>query len=436
MSARYRTSVWFLVLILLVPGLASAIKKGRLIGIVLDLEGQPIEGVSITATSAEVPGFREDKVTDKKGVFKLDFEEINVVYEYRFDKVGYQTLKAEQTWTKEGSARHKFIMSPGEATLVEDLASASKSTPVPESMLPPAIKAFNAGAAAFKAQDYPAAIASFEEALGHDPELRQAWSALSVAQLESRQYQAAAETADKAIALGASDLLVLRTRWEAYRNLGDEAKTAEAQKAVEEAGIAAEEAKRVFNEAVALVKADDHEAAFAKFKEASQLAPDLQDAVLGMATTALKIQQYDEARAAAKALLEYDPQHAEALRVRYNASLELVDKVGSDPAAEQEVFEALVGLAPFEPETAQTGLRQLALVAYDANDMELGKERFGALLEIDSGCAECLYYLGLIGVGEEAHDDARRHFERFLQLAPDDAKAGDVRGFLEYLPSP
>ncbi len=434
MGTRHRTSVWLLILILAIPGLASAVRKGRLIGMVLDPEGHPIEGVTVTATSEEVTGFKEVEVTDKKGVFKVDFEEINVVYHYRFDKVGYQTLKAEQTWRKDGSARHKFTMSPGESTLVENLAS--KLTPEQASKLPPAVQAYNAGAAAFEANDTATAIARFEEALGHDPNLRQAWAALSVAHLDHGQYQAAVEAAEKAIALGATDQLVLRTRWEAYRNLGDEAKTAEAQAAVEQAGILAEEAKRIFNEAVGLVKADDHEAAFSKFKEASELDANLQEAILGMATTGLRTERYEEATAAAKSLLMDDPRNEQALRVRYNASLKLVELAASDAAAEKELVGALLGLAPIEPEVARTGLRQLALRAYDAQETERAKEHFGKLLEIDPGRAECHYYLGLLNVGEETSNEARRHFERFLQLAPDDAKAGEVRDFLEYLPSP
>ncbi len=419
MHKKHRASVWLLVLMVLVPSLASAVKKGRLIGKVVDSDGNPIEGVNVTATSEEVPGFNEVEVTDKKGVFKLDFEELDVVYLYRFDKVGYQTLKTEQTWRKDGTARHTFAMTPGESVAVSDRPPASKSAP--------AVEAFNAGAAALKAGDAPAAIAGFEAALTHDPELRQGWAALSAARLQARQYQAAAEAAEKAIALGAAGQMVLRTRWEAYRNLGDEAKTAEAQAAVEQAGIAAEEAKRVFNEAVRLGKADDHEAAFAKFKEASELDPSLQEAMLGVATTALQIERYEEAMAAAEALMKDDPQNETAMRVRYNASLKLAD--------DDLIVAALVGLAPIQPETARTGLEQLALKAYDANDTVRVKERFGKLLEIDSGCTECHYYLGLTNVGEEAHDEARHHFERFLQLAPDDPKAGEVRDFLEYLPS-
>ena len=81
MFRAHRTSLWLLVLILVVPDLASA-RKGRLIGIVIDPDGNPLEGVKATATSDQVPGFNEVEVTDKKGVFKVDFNEINVVYKY------------------------------------------------------------------------------------------------------------------------------------------------------------------------------------------------------------------------------------------------------------------------------------------------------------------------------------------------------------------
>ena len=420
MHANHRASLWVLALTLLVPGLASAIDKGRLIGTVLDAEGKRIEGVIVTITSPEVPGFKEVEVTDKKGVFKVDFEVINVVYHYQFDKVGYQTLKAEQTWKKEGTARHKFEMQPGESTLTEALS--------PGARLNPAFEAFTAGAAAFDAGEYSRAISSFEEALKHDPELRQAWSALSMARLELEQYEAAAEAAEKAIAMGASDQGVLRTRWEAYRQLGDETKAAEALAAAEQAGNMAEEAKRVFNEAVGFVKADDHEAAFAKFKEASQLDPNLEPAVLGVATTAFQTGRYAEAMEAAEAILENDPGNEPALRVRYNAALQRAD--------EDLIFDALLELAPFEAEVASQGLWNLALAAYDANDSARAKQRFGDLLELDPERAGCHYYLGLLNVSQGANDEARHHFERFLQMAPDHADAASVRDFLEHLGTP
>ena len=419
MHAIRRVSAWSLVLILLLPGVAAAIDKGRLIGTVLDPEGNRIEGVTVTVTSPEVPGFKEVEVTDKKGVFKVDFEVINVVYHYQFDKVGYATLKAEQTWRKDGTARHKFEMQRGESALVGDVP--------PSARLDPPVEAFRAGAAAYEAGEYTKAVASFEEALGLDPDLLQAWSALSLARLELGQYEAAAAAAEKAVELGATDQTTLRARWEAYRQLGDEAKTAEALAAAEQAGNMAEEAKRVFNEAVGFVKTDDHEAAFAKFKEASELDPSLEPAIRGVATTALQTGRYAEAIEAAKALLANDPGNEQALRVRYNAALKLED--------EDRIFDALVGLAPFERELARSGLWNLSLAAYDANDPERAKDRFGRLLSVDSGRTECHYYLGLLNVGQD-DEEARRHFERFLEMAPDHREAANARDFLEYLPKP
>ncbi len=422
MSTSTRTIACLLSLLLAIPALA-AIEKPRLIGKVVDQDGKPIQGVTVTATSEEVPGFREVEVTDKKGIFKIDFREVEVVYLYRFDKVGYQTVKTEQTWRKDkGTARHTFTMPPGEsaAAAVGDLPVASMSAP--------AVEAYNAGAAAFKAGDAQAAITRLEEALKHDPELRQAWAVLGLARLQAKQYQAAAEATEKAIALGATDQGVLRTRWEAYRNLGDEAKTAEALAAVEQAGIAAEEAKRVFNEAVRASRADDRETAVAKFEEASERDPELRQAVLGMAPAARAAERYPAAIEAAKDLLEDDPQNEQAMRVRYNAALKLAD--------ESLIFDALLSLAPIEPEAARNGLWTLAIKAFEVEeDMELAKDRFGRIAEAVPSLPQSIYHLGLIEVRAGAQVEARRHFERFLEVAPDDPEAGNARDFLSYLPA-
>jgi len=128
MSKTQRTIVWFLILIVAVPGLVSAARKGRLVGRVVDPEGAPVEGVAVTATSAEVPEFNEVRTTDKKGVFIVDFETINVTYHYRFEKAGYQTFESDQAWSLEGTERYDFVMHPGQAAVV-DLVPNSSSEP-------------------------------------------------------------------------------------------------------------------------------------------------------------------------------------------------------------------------------------------------------------------------------------------------------------------
>ena len=417
MNTKQRTIIWFLVVILTVPALTFAIRKGRLVGRVVDPEGNPIPGVTVTATSPDIPDFSEVETTDKKGVFKVDFDTLDVTYQYRFEKAGYQTVEADQHWSLASTGRHDFVMRPGETPTVDGIPPTSTSHP--------AISAFNSGVAAFKARDYATAEAKFEEAVGHDPNLRQGWGALSTVRLEQGKYQKAAEAAEKAIALGSTDVMVLRTRWEAYRYLGDEAKAAEAQEDLERTGRLTEEAKKVYNEGIGLLKAGDEEGAYAKFQEAVEFDANLREAQFAVATTALKVGHDAEAAAAAKAILDENPQDAEAIGIRYNAALKLGD--------EAMLIDALVGLAAVEPEVARDGLWKLALAAYDVDDMARATERFGKVLEVHPDNARAHYYLGLIYVGEGANEEAQHHLQRFLELTPDDPDAATASDLVAYL---
>ena len=418
MNRLQRSIVLFAILLIMAPGMASAVRKGRLIGRVVDPEGSPVSGVTVTATSDQVHGgFLEILTTDKKGVFKVDFETINVVYKYKFEKVGYVTVQTEQNWRKDGTARHDFIIYPGESPKMDGAPPPTTSSP--------AIAAFNSGVALYEAKDYAAAEKKFEEAVKHDPELRQAWGALSVVNLAQEKYQEAADAADKAVALGSMEELVLRTRWDAYRNLGNEEKTADARADLEAAGKLAEEAKRIYNEGVKLVKKGDNEGAFAKFQEAADIDPTLRVAVLALATAGLKVDRYQAAYDATEIILETDPENAEALRLRYNASLGIGD--------ENMIVTALVGIAPIEPEVARESLWRLALSAYDANDMARAKRLFVKVIEVDPGRARAYYYLGLICVSDEANEEAKGYLARFVELAPEDPDAATATELVSFL---
>ena len=417
MTTEHRRIAWLLVLILTVPGLASAVMQGRLIGKVVGPEGRPIPGVRVTTTCAEIPDFKEVTTTNDKGIFKVDFERVDIVYRYEFEKAGHVTLKIEQNWTLEGTERHEFKMYPVETATVDVLPPASTSNA--------AILAFNGGVSALKAKDYRAATARFEEALAHDPNLRQAWVALSQVHLEQKRYREAAEAADKAIALGSLDESVLRSRWEAYRKLGDEAKAAKAREDIERLGRLTEEAKRIHNEGVALSKGGDDAGAFAKFKEAVAIDASLQPALVGLATSGLKIDRAAEAAAAAEAILKADPQNEQAIRIRYNASLKLGDKA--------MIVDSLVGLAAVDRVVARDSLFKLATAAYNSDDTVNAKEIFGKVLELDPHHPRSHYFLGLILMREAAKEEAKSHLERFLELAPGDPDAATARDALRYL---
>lgn len=406
-------------LVLVSASVDAASRKGRLIGKIVDLEGNPIEGVTVKATSEEVSDFNEIEVTDAKGVFKLDFEVIEVVYKYEFSKIGFVTLLTEQTWRKDGTARYEWVLTPGQSASLDTDASVLTSSE--------AAQAYTAAVKAFQAHDLPTAEAKLEEALAHDPELRQAWESLAVIELEQGDYQEAVEAAETAIEKGSTDMTIFRARWEGYRLMGNEEMMTQAAADLEKFGALAEEAKRIYNEGIKELKGGDKEIAFMKFEQALKADPNLEPALFAVATTGMEIGKFEESAAAAQTILEQDPGNADALRIRYNAALQLDD--------EQMLMDALVRLAPVEPEAAKRGLWLLAMAAYNANDNERSKERFEKVLLVDPTKAQAHYLLGLVYLGEDNKEKTQEHLQRFIELAPDDPDAAAAKDILAYIQS-
>jgi Tfp pilus assembly protein PilF len=415
-SAR-RTTAIILILLSIIPALALAQGRGRLIGKVVDPQGNAIQGVVVTVTSAEVPNFRDVETTDKRGTFTVDFPVLDVTYLYKFEKAGYQPFALQQKWHLEGTERFQWTLQPAGTAVVGGALPASTSGP--------AIEAFNAGVTAFQKKDYTAAEAKFREAVQYDPKLARAWASLSAVQIGTGHNKEAAESAEKAMALGVADEGVLTSRWQAYRNLKDDAKAAEALKDLEKAGRRTEEARKIHNDAVALVKAGDNAGAFAKFQEALNLDPNLQASQLGLATAGVKIGRNAEAATAAEAVLKEEPANEQALRLRYNACLALGDK--------PRLFDSLVGLAAVERAAALKGMLQLAFEAYDANDKPAAKDRFSKILAIDPSQPVVHYYLAMVHVNDGETDAARKELEMFLALVPTGKEADTAREMLKAL---
>jgi Tfp pilus assembly protein PilF len=413
---RRRTASSLLFLFLAAASLSHA-RQGRLIGKVVDTDGKPVPGVTTTTTCAEIADFRAVATTDAKGLFTVDFPRVNLSCTYSFEKAGYIPLRVAHRWTFEGTERQEFKLTPAPA-------GAPAQGP-PPSTSNQAITAFNAGVVALRARDYATAAAKLDEALSYDPYLRQAWAAQAQVQLEQKRHREAAESADKAVALGSREEGVLRARWEAYRKLGDEAKTAKAREDYEQLGRLGEEAKRIHNEGVALAKAGDDAGALAKFKEALAVDPGFQPALLGVATSALKAGQPADAMAAAGTLLKADPANEPALRIRYNAALKL--------GQPDSVVEALVALAAVDRTLARDGLFKLAQTAFDADDTANARKRLLKVLEIDEGHARAHYLLGLLAMKQGSKPEANRELERFMALAPADPDVATARDALKYM---
>jgi tetratricopeptide (TPR) repeat protein len=422
MPITQHKTAWLLLLALSVPALVVAQARGKLVARIHDPEGQPIEGVTVTVTSPQVPGYKDIETTDKKGVFSVEFPKLDVTYHYRFDKIGYQSVEADQNWSLEGTGLFDWTMKPGES------AAAVAAGPPPASTSEEAILAFNAGISAYNAKDYATTAKKMTEALSHDPKLRRAWEVLALAQIQLGHYKETADAAEKAMALGSQDAEVLQARWQAYRELKDDAKAAAALKDLDKAGKDKDEAKKFHNKGVELLKAKDYAGAFEQFQSALKLDPDLTESQIGMAEAATRSGHYAEGEAAAEAVLKDDPHNEQAIRLRYNAALGLGNTA--------KLSEALVGIAPLEPAIARNGLLKIAFDAYDANKMKDSKAAFEKLISVEPSYALPYYYVGVIDIGLGESADAKSHLERFLQLAPSDKEAQSAREMLKYLDKP
>ena len=89
-----------------------------------------------------------------------------------------------------------------------------------EGVVASARRVYNEGGQAFQAGDKETALAKFLEAAELDPSIVEAHHAIATLQLGKGDYEAAATSAEKAIALGSEDINTLRILYDAYDALG------------------------------------------------------------------------------------------------------------------------------------------------------------------------------------------------------------------------
>lgn len=175
-----------------------------------------------------------------------------------------------------------------------------------------AIVIFNEGAEAAQTGDLVTAIAKFEEALEINPELDAAYGGLAMTHLGNGDYQEAADYSEKWLERQPGIVRGLQARYDAYRMLGDEAKT---------------------------------QMAFDAFAAASpaMLTKALQD----QAMEAFNMNQIDAAKGLAEKILTVNPDHP---RGHYILGLCLVNK--GDSAGAKTHLEKFATLAPSDPDAA------------------------------------------------------------------------------------
>jgi tetratricopeptide (TPR) repeat protein len=388
----------------------------RITGVVRDTAGKPIEGVTITVTTDAREDFSMTKSTNKKGKFIIVHMDVALTYRYTFEKEGYQTFTHE--------VRPLDVYDSLEFVMLT-LEQAGQVTAEPISGRARAVEKYNEGVVAKQGDDLDGAEELFREAVTIDPELVEGYVALASVAHERGDFAVAATEAERALELDPDSLLALQLRFDAYRQLGNEEKAAEAAEAMRAAGAGSEAAVVVFNDGVRAYREGNVAAAAEKFEEALALDPELVNGYVVLGSIALSQGDIERASELAATALVKDPTNVDALRVSYDAARALGDVEGAQ--------QALVRLVEADPSWVATGLYDHGVDLYNNGEMVGAIAAFRKVLEAEPDDARAHYLLGmaLYNTGDTAA--AKQHLNRFLELAPDDPDAPIAREILSYM---
>lgn len=417
-SARIATLT--LTALLLAAGSLSALGEGRVAGEVLDPDGKPLAGVQVTVSA---PAFKyEAKAkSNKKGQFTIMLLDATRDYVIRLEKEGYATIEEPLDPEVGGVLRRSWTLPPAQQVAAEQAGISPEELEASNQ----AVTLYNEGAAAVNAGDVGTAIAKFEAALAVDPALVPAHKVVGALYLKEGRSEDALATAEKLLAVEPGNVAGLEMRYDAAEALGRQELVEQALDALVAAEKSPEVARRVYNRGVALLKSDQREEAMRRFEQAAEIDPGLAVVHSTLANIYLTHRDYEKALAAAERILDRDPQNPEALTIKMEAYRGLGDKAKAD-----EVAQALGAADPGG--AAQTFYRQ-GQALFNAGNTQEAVAALDKSIAADPGYAASHYLLGLAHANLGDSATAKRHLQRFLELAPDHEDATTAREMLKYL---
>lgn len=409
-------------LLLLASGLevapAYAVTQGRVMGEVVDEEGNPLAGVTVSVTTPELGDFLDTYKTNKKGRFTAVFIDATKSYTFKLEKEGFQPFEETVKPTPGENIKVTFNM-------VKYGTVEQKPGEVPTSSfgLTKAQRTFNEGVTAAQEGDQETALAKFEEAVALDPDLYQAHLAAAGIYLAQERYEEALAAVQRVQEKDPENVRAVEIAYDAENALGHTEKAQELLAELEKSGINV--AARLFNTGVAALNVGDYKTAAEKFHRALESDPELVPAYSALAVVLVGLEDFEGAVEAADQALQRDPDEERAKRMRYQA----LRFLGRDEEAEA----ALTAMSPEDRRNALIDQFNEATSAFNAGNTEKAAQILEGVIAIDPGYARAHYMLGLsyTNLGQDAK--AKEHLEKFLAEAPDDPDAATAQEMLKYL---
>lgn len=397
-----------LVLTLLAPPGAAAKKKketSALSGVVENRAGEPLVDVRVTLNAASGSEFTGTAKTDKNGEFSVEVP-AEGSYLLRLEKEGYAPLE-----------KTTFLVLGEEHLVQVQMLNAA------EDRRNEAVRAYNEGAKAYQAKDMATAKERFLAATAGDPSIAEPFLVLADIYLVEGAHREAADAAEKYLALKPGDQKGQMLAYEAYQKLGDQAKVDELRAALGKTDAAPQLAIQTFNEGAIANQEGDLDKAIEKFQSALGLDPDLAEAHAALAAIYYNQERYDEALAGVEKALALNPEHVTSHRVRFL----ILDAKGDRASADK----AMASYVAVDSKGAVGLLYKRADLDFRDGQPQLARAGLLKVLELDPDMARAHYTLGLIYASDDTAK-AKEHFEKFIELAPDDPEVATAKEMMSY----
>lgn len=190
--------------------------------------------------------------------------------------------------------------------------------------------------------------------------------------------------------------------------------------------------KKLFEEGVAASRANDHDAAIAKFTEATTQLPGCFDCYYNIGFAYAQKKEYDKAEEAFKKALEMKPEYVEAyngLATIYNAQ----KKFDQAQQASQKAAELAAAAGPAGGGGGVDALYNQGVIDWNAGKAEEAKAHFEEAIKIKPDHADSHYQLAMCFVNLGKLPEAATEFEAYLKLAPEGQDAAQAKALVAQL---
>jgi tetratricopeptide (TPR) repeat protein len=188
--------------------------------------------------------------------------------------------------------------------------------------------------------------------------------------------------------------------------------------------VVTDELKAALTQANALFEQKNYQGALDAYQALLAKFPDAYPIWKNIGNCYFALEQYDKAEEAYRKILDKEPQNADALVLVGNT---YANRGQADKAMEW------YGKVDLDKIKDSTVLFNIGTNYYGLSKFEEALKYYQRSVELQPDNTDALYQLGLAYLNLQKNTEAIASFERFLKFDADSPKAGQVRGFLDFL---